>query len=187
MADTPELRAAYNENQPKVTEFWTALGQNERAVRQVQGAARATRDFGDLTPARKKIVDNALRDFRLGGAELPGDAKARFAEIQEQLADAVARASPNTCSTRPTTTRCSSTTKPSWPACPTTCKAATRAPPRSATASDGYKFTLHFPSYFPVMQYADNRALRERIYRAYVTTASERVRLRAGAWDNTRS
>ena len=85
VADTPELRAAYNENQPKITEFWTALGQSEALFAKYK-ALRASSDYDSLTPARKRIVENALRDFRLGGAELPDDKKERFAEIQEQQA-----------------------------------------------------------------------------------------------------
>ena len=94
MVDTPELRAAYNENQPKVTEFWTALAQNE-ALFDKYKALHASPDFAALSPARKKIIENALRDFRLGGAELPDDKKARFAEIQEQHAALSTRFSEN--------------------------------------------------------------------------------------------
>ena len=85
VVDTPELRATYNENQPKITEFWTALSQNE-ALFDKYKALKANPDYVNLTPARKKIIDNALRDFRLGGAELPASKKARFAEIQEEHA-----------------------------------------------------------------------------------------------------
>ncbi|MFM8464811.1 MAG: oligopeptidase A, partial [Burkholderiaceae bacterium] len=85
VVDTPELRATYNENLPKVTEFWTALGQNLKLFEKYK-ALQASAEYVSLSAARKRIVDNAVRDFRLGGAELADDKKARFAEIQEQLA-----------------------------------------------------------------------------------------------------
>ncbi|RYE66862.1 MAG: oligopeptidase A, partial [Oxalobacteraceae bacterium] len=69
VVDTPELRAAYNENQPKVTEFWTALGQN-LALFEKYKALKADAGYAALTPQRRKIIDNALRDFHLGGADL---------------------------------------------------------------------------------------------------------------------
>ncbi|HWJ95415.1 MAG TPA: oligopeptidase A, partial [Telluria sp.] len=94
VVDTPELRATYNENQPKVTEFWTALGQNE-ALFDKYKELRASPEYANLTPARKRIVENALRDFRLGGAELPDEKKKRFAEIQEQHAAISTRFSEN--------------------------------------------------------------------------------------------
>jgi oligopeptidase A len=74
VVDTPELRAVYNENQPKVTEFWTELGQNEALFAKYK-ALRASAEFATLSPARKRIVDNAIRDFRMGGAELPEEKK----------------------------------------------------------------------------------------------------------------
>ena len=80
VVDTPELRAVYNENQPKVTEFWTSLSQN-LALFDKYKALKDRADFTSLSPARQKIIDNAVRDFRLGGAELSDDKKIRFAEI----------------------------------------------------------------------------------------------------------
>ena len=88
--DTPELRAAYNENLPKVTEFWTSLGQN-LALFEKYKALKDSPDFSAFPAARKKIVENALRDFRLGGAELPEEKKVRFAEIQEKHATLTTR------------------------------------------------------------------------------------------------
>src|SRR5207247_5032684 len=83
--DSPELREAYNANLPKITQYWTELGQNQRLFEKYQQLA-ASSAFGSLSAARKRIVENALRDFRLGGAELPPENKARFAAIQEELA-----------------------------------------------------------------------------------------------------
>src|SRR5919201_4766454 len=83
--DSPELREAYNANLPKVTQYWTELGQNQALFEKYKQLA-ASPAFGSLSKARRRIVDNALRDFRLGGADLPEDKKPRFAAIQEELA-----------------------------------------------------------------------------------------------------
>ena len=75
--DSAEIRAAYNENQPKVVQFYTELGQN-LALYSKYKAIRASKDFESLSVARKRIIENELRDFRLSGAELPPEQKARF-------------------------------------------------------------------------------------------------------------
>lgn len=85
VADTPELRAVYGENLPRVTEFWSSVGQN-LALYEKYKAIAASAEYATLSAERKKILDNALRDFRLSGAELPEDRKPRFAELQEQQA-----------------------------------------------------------------------------------------------------
>src|SRR5947207_4900608 len=82
--DSPELREAYNANLPKVTQYWTELGQNQALFDKYRALANSP-DFPSLSAARRRIVENALRDFRLGGAELPADKKTRFAAIQEEL------------------------------------------------------------------------------------------------------
>jgi oligopeptidase A len=180
VADTPELRATYNENQPKVTEFWTELGQN-LALFDKYKALRADSDYASLSPARKKIIENALRDFRLGGAELPEDKKARFAEIQEQQAALSTKFSENVLDAT-NDYGLFIENEAELAGLPDDVKQAARAAAEK-DGKAGFKFTLHFPSYFPVLQYADNRALRESIYRANVTKASE---LGAKAeWDNT--
>ena len=94
VVDTTELRATYNENQPKVTEFWTELGQNLKLFEKYK-ALQASDEYHTLNFVRKRIIDNAIRDFRLGGAELSDDKKVRFAEIQEQHAALSTRFSEN--------------------------------------------------------------------------------------------
>jgi oligopeptidase A len=182
VADTPELRATYNENQPKVTEFWTELGQN-LALFDKYKALKASSDYASLSPARKKIIENALRDFRLGGAELPEDKKARFAEIQEQQAALSTKFSENVLDAT-NDYGLFIENEAELAGLPDDVKQAARAAAEK-DGKPGFKFTLHFPSYFPVLQYADHRALRESIYRANVTKASE---LGAKAeWDNTQN
>jgi len=182
--DTPELRAAYNENLPKVTEFWTALGQNEALFAKYQ-AIRATPDFVNLPPARKRIVENALRDFRLGGAELPPEKKKRFAELQEQQAAISTRFSENVLDAT-NDYKLTIDNEADLAGIPEDAVQAARACAEK-DGKAGWQFTLHFPSYFPVLQFADNRALRETIYRASVTKASDAgtVFSELEKWDNT--
>jgi oligopeptidase A len=184
VVDTPELRAAYNENQPKVTEFWTALGQNE-ALFDKYKAIRADPEFVNLSPARKKIVENALRDFRLGGAELPPEKKQRFAEIQDQHAAVSTRFSENVLDAT-NDYKLLVDTEAELAGLPDDVKLAARAAAEK-DGKAGYQFTLHFPSYFPILQFADHRALRETIYRASATKASEMgtVFSELDKWDNT--
>jgi len=91
VADTPELRAAYNEALPKVTDFWTRLGADERLYAKYKAMDPAT-----LTPEQARAHHNALQGFVLGGAELQGEAKARFAAIQERSAELAQKFSENT-------------------------------------------------------------------------------------------
>lgn len=182
--DTPELRAAYNENLPKVTEFWTELGQN-LALFQKYKALRNSAVYETLTPARKKIVENALRDFRLGGAELADEQKARFAAIQERLAALTTKFSENVLdATNDFALLVEDELE--LAGLPEDVKHTARAA-AERDGKSGWKFTLHFPSYFPVLQYADKRALRERIYRANATKASELGTdfSKCAEWDNT--
>ena len=180
VVDTPELRAAYNENQPKITEFWTELGQN-LALFDKYKALHANASFATLPQARKTIITNAIRDFRLSGAELDEDKKQRYAEIQEKNAALSTKFSENVLDATNDYSLIIEDLKELSGLPEEVLQAA-----KSAAEKDnkpGYKFTLHFPSYFPILQYADSRALRETIYRANATKASE-----LGAkpeWDNT--
>lgn len=178
--DTPELRATYNENQPRLVEFWTGLGQN-LALFEKYKALQASPAFASLSAARRKVVDNAVRDFRLSGAELPDDRKERFAEIQEQQAALTTRFSENVLDAT-NDFGLFVEDEAELSGLPEDVKQAARAAAEK-DGKPGWKFTLHFPSYFPVLQYADSRALREKIYRANATKASE-----LGAkpeWDNS--
>jgi oligopeptidase A len=186
VADTPELRAAYNENLPKVTEFWTALGQN-LALFDKYKALKEGKEYAGYSAARKKIIDNALRDFRLGGAELADDQKQRFAEIQEQQAALSTKFSENVLDATNDYALIVATEADLSGLPDDVIAAAHTAAAADKDGKPGYKFTLHFPSYFPVLQYADSRSLRETIYRANATKASElgTVFSQCEAWDNT--
>jgi oligopeptidase A len=177
--DSPELRAVYNENLPKITQYWTELGQDERLFARY-GALSASPEFGSLSGARQRIVENALRDFRLGGAELPPQKKARFAEIQKDLAHLGAKFSENVLDATNAYSLLIETPE-RLAGIPEDVLQAAREAAQKAHRT-GWKFTLHAPSYLPVMQYADDRALRETLYRESVTRASE---FGKPQWDNT--
>ena len=170
VVDTPELRAVYNENQPKVTEFWTELGQNLALFRRYQ-ALRADTAYAQLSPARQKILNNAIRDFVLGGANLPDDKKQRYAEIQEQQAALSTKFSENVLdATNDFSLYVDDINELRGLPADVLQVAKNAAEQQGKT---GYQFSLHFPSYFPILQYAENRALRETIYHANATKASE--------------
>jgi oligopeptidase A len=168
--DSPELREVYNANLPKITVYFAETGQNEALFGKYK-ALKARPDFETLSAPRKKIVDNELRDFRLGGAELPADKKSRFMQVQEELAHLSAKFEENLLdATNEFALFVDDVAQLNG--VPDDVLAAMRGA-AEADGKPGWKVTLHMPSYLPVMQYANNRELREQIYRAYVTRASE--------------
>jgi len=184
VADTPELRATYNENQPKVVEFSTAIGQNEALFTKYK-QLRNGPAWDSLNPVRQRIVENALRDFRLGGAELPEDKKPRFAEIQEQQSQLSTRFSENVLDAT-NDYKLAVENEADLAGLPEDVKAAAKAA-AERDGKSGWQFSLHFPSYFPVLQFADNRELRETIYRASATKASNEGIMfsEVEKWDNS--
>ncbi len=180
VVNTPELRDAYNHALPKVTAFYADLGQDIRLLGRYRALA-ASPGFAALDAARKKVVANELRDFHLGGAELPDDSKARFKAVQEELASLSARFDDNVLDATDDWALFVDS-EAELAGVPSDVIAEARA----AAALDGkpgFKLTLRMPCYLPVMQYADNRTLRAALHRAYVTRASD-----LGArpeWDNT--
>ncbi|MBI1965730.1 MAG: M3 family metallopeptidase [Betaproteobacteria bacterium] len=177
--NNPELREVYNANLPKITQYYTELGQHEGLFARFR-ALKAGAGFAGLTRAQRKIVENELRDFRLGGAGLPPREKARFMAIRERLSELSSRFSDNLLDATNAYAHYANDAE-ELAGIPEDVLAAAREAARSEGKS-GWKFTLHAPSYLPVMQYAENRALRERMYKAYVTRASEFGR---PEWDNT--
>ncbi|MEN9437090.1 MAG: hypothetical protein RIR09_1745 [Pseudomonadota bacterium] len=179
VADTPELRAAYNAALPLVTEFWTRMGADERLYAKYKGI-----DVGTLNAEQHQAHKNAIRNFVLGGAELTGAARTRFAEIQEQQAALGQKFSENTLDA--TDSFSYYATEAEMQGVPNDVKQATRA---AALAEDkeGYKLSLKMPCYLPVMQFADSSALRATLYRAYVTRASEQADGATTTFDNTQT
>jgi oligopeptidase A len=168
--DSPALREVFNQNLPRVTEFWTRLGQTEGLFSKYK-ALRASDAFARLDAERARVIENELRDFRLSGAELKSPARERFAAIQEELAAVQQRFSENVLDA--TTAFELVVDDPArLEGLPADAVAAARAD-AERKGRKGWRFTLQFPSYLPVMQYAVDRALREQMYRAYVTRAAD--------------
>ncbi len=177
--NSPELRAAYNAMLPAITQYYAELGQNHALFEKFK-QLKNSHEFDGLSAARKKIIENELRDFRLGGAELPDDRKARYLEIQERLSELSSRFSDNLLdATNDFALHVENREELSG--LPEDVLQAAHEAAASAEKT-GWLFTLKAPSYMPVMQFADNRALREKMYRAYVTRASE---FGKPEWDNT--
>ncbi|MCL6646318.1 MAG: oligopeptidase A, partial [Dehalococcoidia bacterium] len=177
--NTPALRDAYNENLPRIAQYHAELAQHEGLYRQYR-ALRAGPEFEALSPAQRRAVENELRDFRLGGAELPAPQKARFLAIRERLSQLSSRFSDNLLDATNAFAHYATDAR-ELSGIPEDVLAAAREAAR-AEGRTGWKLTLHAPCYVPVMQYAHDRALREELYRAYVTRASE---FGKPEWDNT--
>jgi len=168
--NNPQLREAYNENLPLITQFYAELSQDLKLFEKFK-QLRNSAEFDCLTDARKKIVEDELRDFRLGGAELSVEKKKRFLEIQEALSKLSSKFNDNLLDAT-NAYNLYIDDKEALKGIPD--DVLQMAQEQAATeGKTGWKFTLHMPSYLPLMQYADNRELREKIYRAYVTRASE--------------
>ncbi len=173
VADTAELRAAFNDNLPRITEFYTRLGADERLYAKYKALNEAQKKLPPekrLSPARQRALDNALRAFVLGGAELQGQAKVRFAEIQELQAARSQAFSEHVMDETDAYGHYVRTEE--LDGVPEDIIQATKAM-AEGESKEGHKLTLHMPVYLPIMQYANNRHLRETMYRAYSTRASE--------------
>jgi oligopeptidase A len=182
--DTPPLREAYNANLPKISQYWTELGQNLRLYAKYR-ELKDSPGYAQLSAARRRVVENALRDFQLSGAELDAAKKPRFAAIQEELARLGAKFSENLLDATNAWSIVIEDEKRLAGIPADVLQAARELAEKDDSRKDsraGWKFTLHMPSYFPVLQYADDRELRETLYRASATRASE---FGKPEWDNT--
>jgi oligopeptidase A len=180
VVSTPALRDAYHANLPKITAFFADLAQDLRLFRRYQALAESA-SFAALDKAKQRAIEHELRDFRLGGAELSPDRKARFKAVEEELAELSARFDDNLLdATNAWALYVEDETE--LAGVPRDVLAEARAA-AAADGRTGWKLTLRMPCYHPVMSYADNRELRATHHRAYATRASE-----MGAskdWDNT--
>ncbi len=187
VADTPELRAAYGEMLPEVTAFFSSLGQN-LALYQKFKELKKSPDFAKLNRAQQKVIENSLRDFRLGGAELSDADKPRFSAIQDEQAVLGKAFSDHVLDATDGFVHLV-THKVDLAGLPEDAIAAA-ADTAQQKNLQGWAFTLHFPSYYPVMQYSENRELRRLMYQAYVTRSSELApQYTKGKldWDNTQN
>ncbi|MEO8938203.1 MAG: M3 family metallopeptidase [Burkholderiaceae bacterium] len=170
VTDTPELRAAYNACLPKITAFWTELAQNHALFDRYR-TIEASPAFAESSPSRRRVVSNALRDFRLSGAELPPPAKARFARIEDELAQ-LSQAFSEHVLDATNEFFIDIPDVEGLAGLPDDALAAARSRAEQAGV-DGYRITLHMPSYLAVMQFAKDRKLRETVYAANAKRASE--------------
>ena len=164
VADTPELRAAYNAELPRITDFFTRLGANEALYAKYKAIQSSS-----LNAEQARAHTLALRNFVLSGAELQGQAKERFAAIQERLAEISQLFSEHVLdATDAWSLLAAAEDVPGIP------EDVLQAAQAAATADGhkGYKLTLKMPCYLPVMQYAHSSSLREKLYRAHATRAS---------------
>ena len=177
VADTPELRAAYNAALPVITEFYTRLGADERLYAKYKAI-----DVSTLNAEQKQAHKNAMRNFVLSGAELVGVAKDRFAKIQERQAELSQKFSENALDA--TDAFAYFATESELAGVPQDVMETARELAK-AEGKDGYKLTLKMPSYLPVMQFATSSALREVLYRAYSTRASDQAPAEFSKFDNS--
>jgi oligopeptidase A len=179
--NSPQFRDAFNAALPKVTQYFSEQGQDQRLHAGFKALAAAA-GFGEWPRARRRHVDNELRDFRLGGAELAPPQKARFLEIQEELAKLASRFADNVLDA--TNAFALYVTERAELAGIPEDVLATAAAAAKKDGREGWKLTLHMPCYFPVMQYAGRRDLRERMYQANVTRASAESQAGKPEWNN---
>ena len=177
VADTPELRAAYNAALPVITEFYTRLGADEALYAKYKAI-----DVSTLNTEQKQAHKNAMRNFVLSGAELVGAAKERFAKIQERQAELSQKFSENALDA--TDAFAYFATETELAGVPQDVIETARELAK-IEGKDGYKLTLKMPSYLPVMQFATSSALREVLYRAYSTRASDQASAEFSKFDNS--
>ena len=178
--NSPELREAYNGMLPVITQYWTEISQHETLYAKYK-ALRASPDHAKLSGAQQKSLENELRDFRLGGAELSGEQKTRFAALQEEMSSLMSAFNDHVLDATNAYAHYV-TDEAELSGLPEDAIAAAREA-ANKEGQPGWKFSLQAPSYMPVMQYADFQPLRERFYRAYTTRASELGD--NAAWDNS--
>lgn len=181
VCNTEEIRKAYNACLPKLTTYNTELGQNEKLFEAYQ-ALQKSNEYHQFSQPQKKVIENALRDFRLAGVNLPQEKKKIFQDIQEKLASFTTKFEENLLDATD-----------NWQYLITNENDLEGIPLHAINTAKlkaerknlkGWLLGLDFPSYYSVITYANNRSLREKIYEAYVTRASE-LGPNAGLWDNS--
>ena len=180
VVDTPELRAVYNELMPEITIFFTEIGQDIELYNRFK-IIKNSAEFNTLSPAQQTKLNHDLRDFVLSGAELPPEQQAELAQLQTEGAQLGAKFAQNVQDATDAFGIYFDDAAP-LAGIPEDSIAMFAAAAQSEGKS-GYKIGLQIPHYLAVIQYADNRELREQIYRAYVTRASELSD--EGKFDNT--
>lgn len=181
VVNSEELRAAYNACLPKLSEYSTELGQNEGLFRAFESIAKGP-EYSRLDHVQKKVIDDAMRDFRLSGVDLPAEKKERYKTIQQELSRLTSKFGENVLDATNAWKK-NVTEEDQLAGLPDSAKGMLhQAAERDGL--DGWLLSLEFPSYFAVITYADDRELRRELYEAFTTRASDQGP-HAGKWDNS--
>ncbi len=181
VVNSAELREAYESCLPLLSDFSTWLGQHE-GLYQAYETLKNSAEFTGLTSAQQKVIDNALRDFKLSGIGLSAAKKKRYGEIQSRLSELSSTFSNNTLDATQAWYK-HITDEALLSGLPEDARLAGAEEAKSRELT-GWVFTLEFPSYIAIMTYADSRSLREEVYSAYCTRASDQGP-HAGKFDNS--
>lgn len=181
VVNSDELRDAYNACLPKLSQYWTELGQNAELYQAFQ-AVRDSAGFADLSQPQQKAIDDQLRDFKLSGIALPEAQQKRFGELKQRLSELSTRFSENVLDATGGWQKLLKDEAELAGLPPMALAAAKQM--AEAKALDGWLITLDFPSYLAVMTHAENRELRREVYEAFSTRASDQGP-HAGKWDNS--
>ncbi|MGO2473582.1 MAG: oligopeptidase A [Vibrio litoralis] len=179
--NSEELREAYEACLPLLSEYGTWVGQH-KGLYEAYKALKASDEFASLNTAQQKSITDALKDFELSGIGLPANEQKRYGEISKRLSELGSKFSNNVLDATMGWTK-HITDEAELAGMPESAMAAAKAN-AEAKELDGWLLTLEMPSYIPVMTYCDNQALRQEMYEAFVTRASDRGP-NAGKWDNT--
>lgn len=180
--NSPELREAYQACLPLLSEYGTWVGQHKGLYDAYQ-ALKKSQEFSTYSAAQKKAIENSLRDFKLSGIALPEAQQKRYGEIVARLSELNAQFSNNVLDATMAWEKIVSD-EAQLQGLPESALLAAKQSAKSK-GMQGYRFTLEYPSYLPVMSYCENRELREEMYRAFATRASDQGP-NAGKWDNTK-
>jgi oligopeptidase A len=181
VVNSDELREAYESCLPLLSEYGTWVGQH-KGLFEAYKAIKDAESFAALSQAQQKTIKDALRDFELSGIGLPADEQHRYGEISKRMSELGSQFSNNVLDATMGWSK-HVTDEKELAGMPESALAAAQAAAQ-AKELDGYLLTLDIPSYLPVLTYCDNQALRQELYEAYVTRASDRGP-NAGQWDNT--
>jgi oligopeptidase A len=181
VVNTDELRLAYNACLPKLSEYSTEMGQNERLFNAYQIIANSD-EFATLDSAQKKIIQNALRDFKLSGVDLENEKKQRYKEISQELSRLASNYEENLLDATNAWSKLIRIEQ-DLKGLPDSALAQAKQTAESQNL-DGWMITLQSPSFQAVMTYADDRELRREHYEAYSTRASDQGP-KNEQWDNS--
>ncbi|WP_415904798.1 oligopeptidase A [Neptuniibacter sp. QD48_55] len=181
VVNSDELRDAYNACLPKLSQYWTEMGQHQ-GLYQAFNQLAESEQFAQLSEAQQKVVNNTLRDFRLSGIALNPEEQQRYAELQQKLSELTTKFSENVMDASDDWSKLL-TSESDLAGLPPMALAAAKQM-AAAKEQEGWLVTLDFPSYLATITYADDRELRKEIYTAFSTRASDQGP-GEGKWDNT--